>query len=103
MNCKKIYFVLLAFSLCFNAFAQQPAKVTTVFNPQELFAQDLYKTNGDEFRSANGAPGPKYWQNRADYNLKATIDSNSNQLTATESIHYINNSPDQLSSLWLQM
>ena len=103
MNFRKIIFVLLSFSVCFNSLAQQSTSVSSVFNPRELFAQDLYNSNGNEFRSANGAPGPKYWQNRADYNLQATIDTNANQLKATESIHYVNNSPDQLSSLWLQM
>lgn len=75
----------------------------SIFNPKELFAQNFFTKNGNEFRSANGAPGPKYWQNRADYNLHATIDTVENTLTGTETISYTNNSPDALSSLWLQL
>ncbi|MEO8821509.1 MAG: M1 family metallopeptidase, partial [Ginsengibacter sp.] len=75
----------------------------SIFNPKQLFAQNFFTKNGNEFRSANGAPGPKYWQNRADYNLHATIDTVENTLTGTETISYTNNSPDALSSLWLQL
>src|SRR5690242_15298382 len=75
----------------------------SVFNPQELFAQNFFTKNGNEFRSANGAPGPKYWQNRADYNLQAAIDTVKNILSCTETITYTNNSPDNLASLWLQL
>ncbi|MGN6530655.1 MAG: M1 family metallopeptidase [Ginsengibacter sp.] len=74
-----------------------------MYDPQELFAQDFYTKNGNEFRSANGAPGPKYWQNRADYTLQAMIDTVENILDGRETITYTNNSPDNLSSLWLQM
>ena len=75
----------------------------SVYNPQELFAPNFYTKNGNEFRSANGAPGAKYWQNRVDYTLQATIDTIQNTLDGHEVIHYTNNSPDELSSLWLQM
>ncbi len=75
----------------------------SIFNPHELFAQNLFTKNGNEFRSANGAPGPKYWQNRADYILQAVIDTVGNRLSCKETITYTNNSPDALSSLWLQL
>ena len=75
----------------------------SLFDPHELFAQNFYTKNGNQFRSANGAPGPEYWQNRADYTLQATIDTVENTLKGTETISYTNNSPDNLSSLWLQL
>ncbi len=95
---------LLLISFCFvitSAFSQK--KTGSIFNPRELFAQNFFTNNGNEFRSANGAPGPKYWQNRADYILHATIDTVKNTLTCTETISYSNNSPDALPSLWLQL
>jgi hypothetical protein len=79
------------------------AQTNSVFNPHELFAQDTYTKNGNEFRSANGTPGAAYWQNRADYLLNAKIDTVKNTLSATETIHYTNNSPGALSSLWLEL
>ncbi len=68
---------------------------------KEIF--DLFTTNGDEYRSANGAPGSRYWQNRADYTLHAAIDTVNNELACSETIQYTNNSPDSLQSLWLQL
>jgi hypothetical protein len=71
------------------------------YNPAETFAPGLYTNKGNTVRSANGAPGPAYWQNRADYNLQATIDTAKQQLTGYAIIRYTNNSPDSLNSLWL--
>jgi hypothetical protein len=98
----KSFSLLISFCFLFNFISAQQ-NPESVFNPQELFAQNFFTKNGNEFRSANGAPGPKYWQNRADYNLHAKIDTNNNTLTGTETIYYTNNSPDALSSLWLQL
>jgi hypothetical protein len=55
------------------------------------------------YRSSNGTPGPQYWQNEADYELHATLDTANKQLRATEVITYTNNSPDALPSVWLQL
>lgn len=55
------------------------------------------------YRSANGAPGPGYWQNRVDYVINARIDAAARTLTATETLDYTNNSPDTLPSLWMQL
>jgi len=74
-----------------------------MYDPQALFAQNIFTKNGNEFRSANGAPANMYWQNRADYELHATIDTATNELSAGEVIQYTNNSPDSLGSLWLQI
>jgi hypothetical protein len=102
MAFKKIILTFLViFSFLFS-FAQIKAD-TSLYNPQELFAQNFYTENGNQFRSANGAPGPKYWQNRADYTIHATIDTVKNELSANETIYYTNNSPDSLESLWLQV
>jgi len=84
-----------------SLFAQK--NEASVYDAHELFAENFFTTNGNEFRSANGAPGPKYWQNRADYTLHASIDTIQNVLTCSETIHYINNSPQSLPSLWLQL
>ena len=92
----------IVITLCFFSAAQSDS-AQSVFNPYELFAQDVYTKNGNEFRSANGAPGPAYWQNRADYVLHATLDTVKDILTGSETIYYTNNSPDELSSLWLEL
>jgi hypothetical protein len=57
----------------------------------------------NEYRTASGAPGPKYWQQRCDYDIKCELDEKNLKLTGSEVITYYNNSPNQLTYLWLQM
>jgi len=92
-------YLLLASFLATTAQAQ----TTPGFDPHETFAP-FYPPNAvNDYRSANGAPGPAYWQNRANYDIHARIDVSAKTLTATETITYINSSPDTLTSLWLQL
>src|SRR5260221_1176165 len=55
------------------------------------------------YRSASGAPGAAYWQNRADYKIEAALDTNTHELRGSETITYTNNSPDTLRFVWLQV
>src|ERR1700740_1586743 len=55
------------------------------------------------YRAASGAPGHKYWQQKADYDIEATLDEKTTTLTGSEFITYSNNSPDKLTYLWLQL
>ena len=57
----------------------------------------------NEQRTASGAPGVKYWQQRADYNIKCDLDEKNLKLTGSETITYYNNSPDPLDYIWLQL
>ena len=99
----------LCLSCCVFAFsanaqqAAQPATTPTNYNPAEAFGPLFYTQNGNEFRSAIGAPGPKYWQNRVDYNITADLDETKSLVTGTVTITYKNNSPDKLPYLWLQL
>jgi hypothetical protein len=54
-------------------------------------------------RTASGAPGHAYWQQRADYTIRATLDEANRAITGAETITYHNNSPDTLSYLWVQL
>jgi hypothetical protein len=54
-------------------------------------------------RTASGAPGSKYWQQRADYDIDATLDEKNLMIIGKEVITYHNNSSDKLSYLWLQL
>ena len=55
------------------------------------------------YRSATGAPGPQYWQQRADYDIDVTLDEAARRITGTETIRYTNNSPETLRYLWIQL
>jgi hypothetical protein len=57
----------------------------------------------NEQRTASGAPGPKYWQQRVDYDIKCELDETNNKLTGSETITYFNNSPETLPYLWMQL
>ncbi|MGX4643682.1 M1 family metallopeptidase [Massilia sp. SYSU DXS3249] len=54
-------------------------------------------------RTASGAPGHAYWQQRADYTIRATLDEANRAIRGAETITYHNNSPDTLNYLWLQL
>ncbi|TXH28755.1 MAG: M1 family peptidase [Cyclobacteriaceae bacterium] len=57
----------------------------------------------NETRSGSGAPGPKYWQQQADYVINAELNDENQSITGSETITYTNNSPDPLKYLWLQL
>jgi hypothetical protein len=57
----------------------------------------------NEYRTASGAPGPKYWQQRCDYDIVCELDEPNRRLTGRETLTYFNNSPDVLTYLWLQL
>jgi hypothetical protein len=78
-------------------------KPAGIYQPSDIFSPGFYTQRGTEYRTAEGRPGPKYWQNHADYQINATLDTLANTLAAVENITYTNNSPNVLSSLWLQI
>src|SRR5512147_326938 len=57
----------------------------------------------DVYRTASGMPGPSYWQQRADYTIRASLDTGSHTIRGEETIRYTNNSPDTLRFVWLQL
>jgi len=73
------------------------------YNSHEVFYPSFYPQSGNDYRSASGEPGPKYWQNRPDYKINCTLDTAVHRLTAEAEIIYKNNSPDNLNFLWLQL
>jgi hypothetical protein len=59
--------------------------------------------DANDFRSASGAPGNAYWQQKADYDIDAFLNEKELLLEGSEQITYFNNSPDALSYLWVQL
>jgi len=57
----------------------------------------------NSYRSSSGAPGPAYWQQRADYDISVTLNDDTQVITGTETITYFNNAPEPLTYLWLQL
>lgn len=94
----KFILTALLFTLSVSLLAQ-----TSKYNAKEAFNPHFYPYPGTEYRSASGEPGPKYWQNRADYKIECTIDTVQHEIRGKQELTYTNNSPDQLKFLWLQL
>ena len=100
---KKILLLCLLFLNMGFLFSQSLPNENSLYNPQDFYLPTFNPTVGNLFRSANGRPGPKYWQNRADYLIHATLIEKDTSIVGDVTISYINNSPDQLDYLWLQL
>lgn len=95
---KKLFITLIALV----AFAVQAQQQTTPW--QGKFEQlDTQLPTPNSYRSASGAPGPQYWQQKADYIITAELNDDNQSITGSETITYTNNSPDVLKYLWLQL
>ena len=77
---------------------------TRLLNPVDKFKQleEILPTPNDQ-RTASGAPGRAYWQQRADYVIEVELDEARRRIIGRETITYKNNSPDSLTYLWLQL
>lgn len=73
------------------------------YDPIAAFAPFAMPTPANRVRGADGLPGPDYWQNRADYELRATLDPARRSIAGTATIRYTNNGPQPLDPLWLQL
>ena len=87
---------LAGLCLTMSAFAAEP------FDDKFRQLDELLPTPSS-IRTASGAPGQAYWQQRADYTIRATLDEANRAISAAETVTYHNNSPDTLSYLWLQL
>ncbi|HYO47410.1 MAG TPA: M1 family metallopeptidase [Gemmatimonadota bacterium] len=85
---------LVSLAAALPAFAQDA--VDARFAEPDLPAPNLY-------RVASGRPGPAYWQQRADYSIRATLDPAAGTLTGAQTITYANHSPDTLAFVWIQL
>jgi hypothetical protein len=93
----KIVLILLSFLPIFVGFSQEN------YLPQKEFDPLFMSNPGTCFRSGSGAPGEAYWQNKADYKIDVRLDDQKNEISGNVKILYTNNSPDNLSYVWLQL
>ena len=93
--------IFLSFAICVTA---QDIKNNPGSNHGNRFEQlGTILPTPNEYRTASGAPGPKYWQQRCDYDITAELDEPNRRLVGKETITYFNNSPDVLTYLWIQL
>jgi hypothetical protein len=102
MNFKNfLHLALIAFSIPILAQNIQNNPQSNHGNKFEQLGTILPDAN--TYRTASGAPGHQYWQQRADYQIEAYLDEKDLRLHGEEVITYYNNSPDALHYLWLQL
>jgi Peptidase family M1 domain len=89
-------FTFIFIVLAFPAFTQEKW--------QGKFEQlDQVLPTPNSYRSASGAPGVNYWQQRADYDIDVELNDETQLITGKETITYYNNAPEELRFLWLQL
>jgi hypothetical protein len=99
---KKLLLLLLGFGTA-SAMAQNIQNNPNSNHGNKFEALGTILPTPNEYRTASGAPGPKYWQQKADYDIKCELDEDKLRLNGSETITYSNNSPDELTYLWLQL
>ncbi|MEO8769832.1 MAG: M1 family metallopeptidase [Ferruginibacter sp.] len=100
---KKLFAFVCSFSFMLCCYAQD-IKNNPGSNHGNRFEQlGTILPTPNEFRTASGAPGPKYWQQRCDYDIVCELDEPNRRLNGKETITYYNNSPDVLTYLWIQL
>lgn len=100
MKLTKITLLFLAF-ISVQSYAQDPQQGHTNTNKFKQLSDEFATPN--MFRTASGAPGPAYYQQEADYKMNIELDDKNAKLYGDEIITYTNNSPDDLTYLWVQL
>ena len=95
---------LLFAGLVLAVAGQQAATAQNTNSGTDKFAQlETMLPTPNAYRTASGAPGPAYWQQRADYDISVTLDDAKQAISGRETITYTNRSPDTLPYLWVQL
>src|SRR5215208_158766 len=93
---------LVACLLCLSL--NLPLAAQSKSEPSDKFRQlEEILPTPNEYRTASGAPGHRYWQQRADYKVDVELDDANQRISGSETITYFNNSPDTLTYLWVQL
>ncbi len=96
-------FIVFLFLMNTQFLLAQTTAPQSKYDYHDAFAPFFYTKNGNEYRAATGEPGPKYWQNRADYQLAVKLNDVTNEISGTEILTYTNNSPSKLNFIWMQL
>jgi len=99
----RLSYACLALSLLAGPVMAQGSPATPAGGNPEVAFHRLELPAPNEIRTGSGAPGGGYWQQRADYVIRATLDTATRSVRGDERITYTNNSPDTLRYVWLQV
>lgn len=93
---------LAVFAVVTGADAQTVRQTKVQWDDKFRQLEEIWPT-ANTYRTASGAPGHHYWQQRADYVISIALDEGDRRLTGTVTITYTNGSPDPLRYLWLNL
>ena len=101
---KKIKNLSFFFIFTCSFLISQEVKVPIGHKNNNKFKQ-LYEefSTPNRYRTASGSPGKDYYQQKVDYTMDIILDDKNSKLYGNENINYKNNSPDELSYLWIQL
>ena len=102
---KQFYLYFSVFAVCMAAFSVHAQNRN---NPDSNHGNKFEQlgtllSDPNVYRTASGAPGHEYWQQKADYVIDVEVDDDNQRVIGSETITYTNNSPDPLSYLWIQL
>ncbi len=86
-----------------SAWGQPLPNAKHVDSVDRFYQIDSWLPTPNTFRTASGAPGPAYWQQRADYDIDVTLDDENQRISGIARIDYHNHSPHPLHYLWMQL
>jgi hypothetical protein len=95
--------LLMLLAVGLNSVAQEQTKADAIQWKGKFEQLDQMLPTPNEYRTGSGSPGPKYWQQQADYDITAELNDENQSLSGAETITYTNNSPDLLKYFWMQL
>ena len=109
MSLERRFRTSLFFAAAMSLFLTWDIAVGQVLVNKKNSAPDAFRQldevlpTANSYRTASGAPGHEYWQQKVDYDIDVELHDDTQRITGTEVILYVNNSPDTLRYLWLQL
>ena len=101
MKSSRLFATILIINLTVSTFVC--SQTISKYDQHKVFDVTFLNEPGTVYRSGSGKPGPQYWQNTSNYNINVKLVTEENLITGNVRITYINNSPDNLNYLWLQL
>ena len=93
--------ILVVAFLAFGVMAMAQQTDKTWNRKFEQLGTELPTAN--TYRTASGAPGHEYWQQKANYKMSIVLNNENQSIAGKETITYFNQSPDVLDYLWVQL
>jgi hypothetical protein len=100
---RSLFLLLTAASLMSGVTSADETRQTKNDHHDAFRQLDAELPTPNVYRTASGAPGNRYWQQRADHNIKVVLNEDNQSIAASQTIRYTNNSPDTLRYIWIQL